>query len=178
MTNLNLLRTALDDLEMQELNAFKHIEAVEGLKTQFNHSIKSLKPKIGWLPAYTCLVYVLGFAGDATYSAAIKKMYPKEPYAGKEFFNWLVANKHLVQIEDGSESEGDFIVYFNSHNELKHIGILDDKKRVKSKWGELGLYDHEIFEVLASYGNDIKYFESIKYEFAITIFKQFAAEAV
>jgi hypothetical protein len=176
MANLNLLRIALDNLELQVLDAFRHIDAVEGLKTQFNHSIKSLNPKVRWLPGYTCLVYALGFAGDATYSAAIKRVDPKEVFAGKEFFDWLLANKHLVKIEAGSESAGDFIVYFNSHNEFKHIGILTDKKRVESKWGELGLYDHEIFDVPENYGDEIKFFEPIKYDVAIAAFKQFVAE--
>jgi hypothetical protein len=119
----------------------------------------------------------MGFNGDATYSAAIRKASPREPFAGKDFFDWLVTYKHLIQIMDGSESAGDFIVYFNSHNEFKHIGILFDKKRVKSKWGEFGLYEHEAFEVPASYGVDIKYFKSIKYDVAVAIFKQFVAEA-
>ena len=177
MTNLNLLRVALDNLETQGLDAFKHIDAVESLKTQFNHSIKSIAGR-GWLPVYTCLVYVMGFNGDATYSAAMKKASPKEPFAGKEFFDWIVTNNHLMQIYDRSESAGDWIVYFNPHNQFKHIGILSDKKRVKSKWGELGLYDHEVFEVPASYGDDIKYFEPIKYDVAIASFRQFAAESV
>lgn len=171
------LRGSLDGLELRGINAFEHIEAVEELKNEFHHSIKSFTDR-GWLPAYTCLVYVMGFNGDATYSAVMKKASPKEPFAGKDFFDWLVTNKHLIQIKNGSESVGDFVVYSNSHNEFKHIGILSDEKRVKSKWGGLGLYDHEAFEVPANYGDDIKYFESIKYDVAITIFKQFAAEAV
>jgi hypothetical protein len=171
------LRISLDELELRGINVFEHIEAVEGLKAQFNHSIKSFTDR-GWLPAYTCLVYALGFNGDATYSAVMKTASPKEPFAGKDFFDWLVANKHLIQIEDGSELAGDLIVYFNSRNEFKHIGILSDKRRVKSKWGELGLYDHEVFEVPASYGDDIKYFESIQYDVAIAAFKQFAVEVV
>jgi len=177
MINLNLLRVALDNLEKQGLDAFRHIDAVEGLKTKFHHSIKEIESRI-WLPSFTCLVYVMGFAGNATYSAVIKKASPKEPFAGKDFFNWLVINKHLIQIMDRSESVGDFIVYFNSYDEFRHIGILSDKRRVKSKWGQLGLYEHEVFEVPASYGDDIKYFESIKYDVAINIFKHFAAEVV
>lgn len=168
------LRISLDELELRGINAFEHIEAVEDLKAQFNHSIKSFKGR-GWLPTYTCLVYAMGFNGDATYSAAMKKASPREPFAGKDFFDWLVTNKHLIQIEDGSQSMGDFIVYLNPRNEFKHIGVLSDKQRVKSKWGQLGLYDHEVFEVPASYGDHVKYFESIKYDVAITIFKQFAA---
>lgn len=171
------LRGSLDELEFRGINAFEHIEAVAELKNEFHHSIKSFASR-GWLPTYTCLVYAMGFNGDATYSAAMKKASPKEPFAGKDFFDWLVANKHLIQIEEGSELAGDLIVYFNSHNEFKHIGILSDKRRVKSKWGELGLYDHEVFEVPASYGDDIKYFESIQYDVAIAAFKLFVVEVV
>ncbi len=124
------------------------------------------------------MVYVLGFAGNVTYSAAVRKANHTKAFAGKEFFDWLIANQYLIQIQDGSESVGNFVVYFNSIQEFKHIGILLDKKRVKSKWGELGLYDHEILDVPANYGNDVKYFEPIKYDNAMFAFKQYTTEIV
>jgi hypothetical protein len=166
-----------EELSALKLNVFEHIEAVTALKKTFNHSIEPIKSG-PWLPSYTCLVYALNFAGNATYAAVIKKANHEQAFAGKEFFDWLIVNRLLIQVKDGSESKGDFVVYFNFSQEFKHVGILSDENRVRSKWGVLGLFHHEIFDVPSDYGDNIKFFKPIKYDEAMAAFKLFLAGLV
>ncbi len=166
-----------EELSALKLNVFEHIKAVTALKKIFNHSIEPIKSG-PWLPSYTCLVYALNFAGNATYSAVINKVNHEQAFAGKEFFDWLIVNQYLTQVNNGNESTGDLVVYFNSSKEFEHIGILSDDNRVRSKWGELGLYHHDKFDVPAGYGDDIKFFKPIKYDEAMAAFKLFIAGLV
>jgi len=81
--------------ERFKIEVFEHIEALTALKKIFNHSIEPIKSG-PWLPSYTCLVYALNFAGNATYSAVINKVNHEQDFDGNEFFDWLIVNQYLT----------------------------------------------------------------------------------
>jgi len=168
------LRNELDTLKM---NAYLHIDAVADLAKVFSHTIKRIQSNTS-LHTYTCLVYVLGFAGDTTYPSLVRKANNQQAFAGKDFFDWLVANQYLSELSQRGELIGDLVVYLDSDGQFKHIGILVEENRVKSKWGDQGLYEHELFEVPKSYGDDVKFYEAIKYDKALAAFKKYLAELV
>jgi hypothetical protein len=59
---------------------------------------------------------------------------------------------------------------------FKHVGLWTGSRRVISKWGTGLLYNHKLFEVPASYGDDVSYFKHVPYDDAWQLFATFAEE--
>lgn len=76
-------------------------------------------------------------------------------YAGPEFFDWLIANKHLN--ETATPEVGDLAMYFDE-GRWTHVGRMTETRRVLSKWGVGLLYDHELAEVPEQYGGEVRFF--------------------
>lgn len=56
---------------------------------------------------------------------------------------------------------GDVVIYSSTLEgitETKHLGIWNDKKCVTSKWGRLQVYEHDLEDVLISYGSYVQFF--------------------
>jgi hypothetical protein len=60
---------------------------------------------------------------------------------------------------------GVIVLYFNN-----------DRGEVLSKWGEFPVYQHGLWEVPASYGQDVKYFRLPNEEEVLRLFQEFADE--
>ena len=68
-------------------------------------------------------------------------------------------------------------MYFDRDEEFTHVGLSKLNSRVESKWGQLGLYEHGLFEVPANYGDTVRYYKQLPYSMAIKLFYDFAAES-
>lgn len=68
----------------------------------------------------------------------------------------LVLPRLLEQSADTDVSGGRVILYFKGGN-TTHVGRMVGS-RVISKWGKNPIYEHEIFEVPASYGDEYELF--------------------
>ena len=61
-----------------------------------------------------------------------------------------------------SPKKGDYVTYYLSRRkDFSHIGVLQEERRVTSKWGEGSVFDHPIEEVPLGYGNSAYFFEFI-----------------
>mgnify|MGYP001571175814 CR=1 FL=1 len=79
-----------------------------------------------------------------------------------EFFT-LALPRLLEQIPHSEASQGLVVLYFKD-GETKHVGRLQGN-RVLSKWGKNPVYEHDIFEVPASFGDEYEFFKqpSVRY---------------
>ena len=48
--------------------------------------------------------------------------------------------------------------------------------RLQSKWGQLGLFEHDLFEVPSDYGRIVRYFKRVPFAEAIEVLHVFAKE--
>lgn len=93
-------------------------------------------------------------------------------FAGRDFMEWLMRH-HLVP-RDGPPQEGDIVLYF--HNDIwAHIGTLVDKGRVRSKWGTFPIYEHGLFELPATYGDQVIYMQPLDPDDAFRLFLEYAS---
>ena len=72
-----------------------------------------------------------------------------------EFFG--VALSSLLEQAPDSQLEQCLIVYFKD-NKAKHIGRVTGN-RVISKWGKNPIYEHSLFEIAESYGDEYELFK-------------------
>ncbi len=165
----NRLSTACDHVTPE-----RNIALVAAAGKQFPHSIVSL-PSAYDLFQYTCLVHALDFTNKGDY-LAISTLRGHDVFAGKEFAQWLLGRGQLVAVAANQASPDALVIYLNDAGTFEHVGILRPGGRVESKWGQLGLYEHNLFEVPSNYGNTVRYLEPISYCVAIKLFYNFAKE--
>lgn len=165
------LREKLADLTQ---TGEEHGRAVSALATEFGHSIRPIVSAVE-LGRYTCLVYALDFEGMPEYEL-IAQLRHENVFAGTVFAHWLLAHGHLEKAEEVKAELGLLALYLDDRNNFLHIGVVQEGGRIYSKWGNQGLFDHEIFEVPISYGHNVSYFKPIVYGVGIELFMDFAEE--
>jgi len=120
---------------------------------------------------YTCLMHVFHFTDKPEYiHCAVRGV-----YAGAEFAHWLLSRSELEEKPMPEADDGDLVFYFNGA-EFKHVGIFLGSGRVLSKWGTGHLYEHDLFEVPDSYGNEVRAFAHMMPEDAYYLFILYAEE--
>lgn len=124
---------------------------------------------------YTCLMHALDFVEKPEYLSVAVLQRPGI-YAGKKFAEWLLARGWLSEIKEPSVPVGSLVIYFDEVGAFTHIGITSGGNRVQSKWGLLGLYEHDLFDIPSSYGNVVRYFEPLQFNDAIQLFYDYAKE--
>ncbi len=105
---------------------------------------------------YNCFMYALGLDDNKV----IKKSCGGFIY--DTFFQKLL-DERLLKYTD-SPQKGDYIIYRdlkNNPNIINHIGVVDEKGVVISKWSWGPLLKHKIFDIPKSYGSDIAYVKAM-----------------
>ncbi len=117
---------------------------------------------------YNCFLHVLGFADDIEF---VKNC---GGFIYDTFFQRLIDEKELGYTNN--PQKGDYILYRdikNYPNMITHIGIVDDKEHIVSKWAWGPLFKHKVFDVPESYGNDISYIKTISKQKAYKLYKKY-----
>lgn len=117
---------------------------------------------------YNCFIHVLGLSNDNT---LIKDC---SGFIYDTFFQKLLDEGVLEYTDD--PQKGDYVLYrdpINYPGVITHVGIVDDKDAVISKWAWGPLFKHKIFDVPESYGNDILYVKAITKEKALELYKKY-----
>ena len=151
------LRQCLKQITRDEQDVWKHIELVEALRPEHRHSIHAVKPQgQGQVHRYKCAVYAFDLVQDPTY-IKIATYDSSEAYAGTEFVEYVLNNGLLTKLAESSQEPGDLAIYFEN-KKVKHIGKVKSDNRIISKWGRGLLWEHDIFEVPADYGNEKRFY--------------------
>jgi hypothetical protein len=119
----------------------------------------------------TCLTYGLGLFKHPTYLAIAGEFFNYKIFAGKLFVEWLLKGAHLN--ETTHRATGCLVLY-SADGVWRHAGTAAAGQRVISQWGTFPIYEHELFEVPASYGNHARYFLMPDSEKALALFVEFA----
>ena len=154
-------------------NVERHPALLQQLTAAYPNSIQVLVSEHP-IHRYTCLMHVFEFVEKPNY-IAIADYLGVNVFAGAEFAHWLINNRHLTQVPEAEAISRDLVMYFNECN-FKHVGILQAGRRVVSKWGEGHLYNHALWEVPQSYGDNVRFFEPLSYDDAYDRFTYFAEE--
>lgn len=105
---------------------------------------------------YNCFIYILNLSEDA------EIIEDSGGFIYDTFFQVLIDEKVLTHTNH--PQNGDYILYRDPKNYsdmITHSGILDNEK-VVSKWAWGPLIRHAIWDIPASYGNNISYVKAIK----------------
>ncbi len=119
---------------------------------------------------YNCVMFALGIETDPEYFAMAVRC-PAEIHADTNFIQFLVDRSYLMESE--SQEPGALIAYLND-DQFRHIGILTENGRVRSKWGVGLLYEHAPFEIPISYGSAFRFFGPMKRNAVLNAFFEFA----
>lgn len=153
----------------------KNIALVDALKSEIPHTIVPVQ-SVHDLFTFTCLVHALGFTGQDKY-LAIAGLRVDKIFAGKAFATWLLRSGSLIEVAPSDAAIGSLVMYFDGEEEFTHVGLSKLNGRVESKWGQLGLYQHGLFEVPSNYGHTVRYYKQLPYPKAIKLFYDFATES-
>ena len=140
------------------------------LRKEFAHHI-SLKQKFDRdvEKQYTCFMH--GF--HVFYSEEVKSILRTNHKIifGTEFVQGLIDRNILLPNKNGL-----LVIYFRNGNPVHAGKFLPQKNRVASKWGIGHLWEHDIWEVPAFYGDRNEFFNLLEQEKVIREFKEFAAK--
>lgn len=168
-----MLRTRLETL-CNRVSPETNIALVGALMSEIPHTIVPFQ-SLHDLFTFTCLVHALGFTSQKQY-LAIAGLRGGKVFAGKAFASWLLRSESLTEVNPSDAVIGSLVMYFDGDGEFIHVGLSKLNSRVESKWGQLGLYEHGLFEVPANYGDTVRYYKHLPYPVAIKLFNDFAAE--
>jgi hypothetical protein len=142
------LRTALD-FPPGTLQG-EHAGMVRALHAAHPHSIVAVpEPAV-----LTCVPYALGFGENRLYQAIAMEFDP-DIFAGRDFVEWLLDGR----LHEVNAPKPDLLTLYFSGSVWQHIGLMISPTRVRSKWGTFPVYDHELWQVPASYGDELRFYE-------------------
>ena len=162
-----MIRTRLQEIT-QNCDLLLHHELIELEHDKTQHSIEVLTSPNDNL-RYNCVMFALGIETDPKYMAMAKHC-PDDVHADTKFLQFLVDRGYLVE---SAHKNGVLIAYLDS-GQFRHIGIVTDGNRVRSKWGIGHLYEHVLFEIPVSYGSTLRFFEPIERQVVLDAFVEFA----
>ena len=154
----------------------RQIELIADLFQLYPHSIRIIREVVPGEPEtcrFTCYQYAFDVVGSKRITK-IARTYTKV-YPNSEFVQYLI-DHYLSEVSRSAIQDGDVIVYAQD-TQIKHAGKIIST-RVLSKWGLAHLWSHGTFEVPASYGSHIRYFQRIPRQTCIEAFSVYAKKRV
>jgi hypothetical protein len=157
MEEKETLREALDRIMPIPYPA-AYATAFEELRVKHGHTIERRSGERQWLDTFNCYALALDLVDTPRYRRLVDE-HGDSALADSAFVTGLIEDAEVREIPEDEIRPGSLVAYFNT-GALTHCGlILSDSKRVRSKWGPSELYEHELWEVGASYGREVRFFE-------------------
>lgn len=163
-----MLRTRLQEITDSN-DVSSHEALIELARQSAPHTVEVLtRPNDN--RRYNCVMFALGIETDPEYFAMAYRC-PDDIHASTEFIKFLVDRGYLVERQ--SKRHGALIAYLDG-GQFRHIGIVVEGGRIRSKWGIGHLYEHAPLETPASYGSTVRFFEPMEREAVLDAFFEFA----
>ena len=131
-----------------------HENRLAEIATVIPHGISILPAPCDPLDDCNCVMYAMGLVGMIEDPSG--RPFGKF-YADTVYLSFLIESGALTPTED---VEGALAVWY-SGGTVTHVGIVQMPGRMASKWGIGQLYEHGLFEIPMSYGNEIRFFEPL-----------------
>lgn len=115
---------------------------------------------------HNCFAYALGFSEKLELTAETRGF-------DDLYFIKLLENHELERTT--LPVDGDYVIYQDLEgypDRLTHIGVLDGSKII-SKWAWGPLVRHSLWDVPASYGNDVFYVKEIPFAKSLDLYKKY-----
>jgi hypothetical protein len=150
-----------------------HESIIESLAAKYQHTIKVVRSNAP-IDRYTCVMYALDVANDDEYVEVTMAAPREDIFASPRFLDWLVQAGRLRRLRDPSPRA---LVIYRKRGQTKHIGVMLDNSRVRSKWGLGLLYEHGELEVPDSYGSTRHYYGRLSRDEAMVHYKRYVEES-
>jgi hypothetical protein len=125
------------------------------LGNQYGHSITTEQPTIP-LDQFNCFAYAFGITRHPQYQDLVNATKSSAAFNSGEI-KCQLGDGELTIVDEADAKEGDAVIYL-SGGRVTHAGqILSQPGRISSKWGANELHAHGLWEVPASYGDDVLY---------------------
>jgi hypothetical protein len=147
----------------------EHRDDLKAITKTISNTIRVLDHELSE-DRYTCGMHALSLELSEEY-VAIASHGLGLVYAGPDFFEWVIANRHLDEATDGAD--GDFVMYF-SQGRWTHIARMAGAARAISKWGMGLLCDHDLSEVPEQYGDQVRFFHNPGADASLDLFVRYA----
>jgi hypothetical protein len=147
----------------------QHHALVTKVANTHPHSIEF----VDYVDGTTCAPLALRLTDVPMYDAVRNKFRDTHPkaFAGRSFMTWLTQGR-LAEIS--SPKDGCLVCYFSAKG-WEHIGLFKSG-RVRSKWGEHGIYNHDLAEVPDQYGDCVRFYERPTSERSLALFRAYVRE--
>ncbi len=157
MSDLDQLRKALQRIT-DEPDVTAHQKKIDALS--FPNSIKRLPDSLVTnFYQYFDFVKCLAFAFRLHELQDYHRYEPRIAHAGWVECTVALLADHPKKYRENIKPD-DLVVYFDEEGKPVHTGSVDDDVAlVRSKWGMGNIYQHGVYEVPESYGNDARYYE-------------------
>lgn len=168
---LEEFRSVLDQITSSKAEASEWWPQIEGLRTEYPHSISQVQPNVG--RPFNCYMFAFGLESSAKHQS----IYTTEPnvYADSCFATFLLRRGELREKSCPQAKDGDIVIYFDN-GVIRHGGRAHSNGTVLSKWGWPSslLFVHPPREVPASYGEDTICYEAISPRAMTKLFVRYA----
>jgi len=151
------LRKAVGDIITKEQDVSRHPALISALT---DHTIRPLRRGDARKPAaerYNSFGYALDLADSERHIAVATHF--RNIHCDSAFVSYLLKNGSLEEAPADALRKGDVVIYFHNADPTHAGKVFGD--RVISKWGLGSLWEHALFEIPASYGNDVHYFRAL-----------------
>lgn len=144
---------------------------LELLRREYGHSIKIIELARDMLRTFNCYAYALGIWKSDEFQRRAAGNRSEIALVNSSVIQRMLDNNDLEPRNVGAVIPGDMLLYFNESG-VKHgaayLGRDNGRIVVRSKWGPDELFEHEIWEVPASYGDQVKFFKKPTLELCLS----------
>jgi hypothetical protein len=168
MVGIPELRRELDAaMKIQEYSAYQ--KRLDELQEKFGHNIGVMASR----GDFNCFAYAFGLSDHPDFVTLVHRT-RKTAVMNSEFVVELLKRNQLDEIGATEVTAGDIALY-SVNGKLTHAATIRQVRPVlilESKWGPSELHSHGLFEVPASYGDDIQFFKPTDIEEILDALRQ------
>jgi hypothetical protein len=133
------------------------------LKVNPGHSIAVLPDGRGRISRFNCFAYAFGIWNHPDFIELVDQT-EDSAIMDSAFVSWMIEDFLLTEVHAEAVGLGDIAIYQNN-SAITHgavITAVDQPMALHSKWGGNEVHRHGLWEVMASYGDEVRFFRPIE----------------
>jgi hypothetical protein len=159
MAGIRELRRELDAaMAIPQYSAYP--KRLDELRKRFKHNITVLSQHGN----FNCFAYAFGLSNHRDFVSLVYRT-QKTAVMNSDFVVELLASGRLRELDEADAETGSMALYF-LNGTLTHAAIVRhvNPLLLESKWGPSELHSHGLWEVPASYGDEVRFFAATEVE--------------
>jgi len=158
------LRTELTRI-LQGIDLEKHSEQIAELRAAYPNSVEIVQ-LADLRVDFNCVMFALELIGSVEPPCSVLGRY----HMDTNFLLYLIQEGYLLLTDKAKPGA---LAIYSGNGEIRHVGIVLDGGRIRSKWGVGHIYEHGVWEVPDTFGGEIRYFDAINPDKAFALFRIF-----